>query len=230
MAEFLAKIPLFPIVLTIGAYLIGMWFQKKTKLTLCNPILIAVAIIIGILLLTGFDVPAYQAGAKPITWLLTPATVSLALPLYAQLKVLKKNLPAILAGILAGTLTSLIVVGLMCWLFGLNRDLTVSLLPKSITTAMGMVLSEENGGIGALTTVVIIVTGILGSLMGPGLCKLLRLKDPISQGVALGTASHVVGTAKANELGPVQGAVSSLSLACAGILTAILFPIALMLI
>ena len=230
MAEFLAKIPLFPVVLTIGTFLFGQWCQKKTKLTLCNPILIAVALTIGVLLITGFEVTTFQAGAKPITWLLTPATVCLALPLYEQLKVLKKNLPAILAGILAGTLTSLVVVGLMCWLFGLNRELTVSLLPKSITTAMGMVLSEQNGGIAALTTVVIIVTGILGSLIGPGLCKLLRLRDPISQGVALGTASHVVGTSKATELGPIQGAVSSLSLACAGILTAVLFPIALMLI
>ena len=229
MAEFLMQIPLFPVVLTIGTFLIGQWCQKKTKLTLCNPILIAVALIIGVLLLTGLDVSYYQAGATPITWLLTPATVCLALPLYEQLKTLKKNLPAILAGIAAGTVTSLAVIGLMCWLFHLDWVLTVSLLPKSITTAMGMVLSQDNGGIGALTTVVIIVTGILGSLIGPFLCKLLRLRDPISQGVALGTASHVIGTSKANELGALQGAVSSLSLVVSGILTAILFPVALML-
>lgn len=229
MAEFLMNIPLFPVLLTIGAFLLGQWCQKKTRSAICNPILIAVAVIIGVLLLTGVDAAEFQAGAKPITWLLTPATVCLALPLYEQLKVLKKNLPAILAGILAGTVTSLGVVGLMCVLFRLDDTMTVSLLPKSITTAMGMVLSEQNGGIAALTTVVIIVTGILGSLIGPALCKLLRLNDPISQGVALGTASHVVGTSKANELGPLQGAVSSLSLACAGIFTAILFPLALML-
>jgi len=230
MAEFLSSIPLFPVALTIGAFLFGQWCQKKTKLTVFNPVIIAVILIIGVLLLTGFDVTTYQAGAKPITWLLTPATVCLALPLYEQLKTLKKNLPAILAGIAAGTVTSLLVVWLLCWLFSLDRSLTVSLLPKSITTAMGMVLSEQNGGIGALTTVVIIVTGILGSLMGPALCKLLRLHDPISQGVALGTASHVIGTSKANELGEIQGAVSSLSLACAGILTAIMFPIMMTLI
>ena len=228
MAEFLANIPLFPVLLTIGAFLFGQWCQKKTKLAIFNPILVAVALVIGVLLITGMDVAEYQAGAKPITWVLTPATVCLALPLYEQLKVLKKNLPAILAGIFTGTLTSLFVVGLMCWLLKLDTSLTVSLLPKSITSAMGMVLSDQNGGMGALTTVVIIVTGILGSLMGPALCKLLRLKDPISQGVAFGTASHVVGTSKANELGALQGAVSSLSLACAGILTAVIFPIALM--
>lgn len=230
MAEFLASIPLFPVVLTVGTYLFGQWCQKKTRSPICNPVIIAVVLIIGVLLLTGLDVDTYQTGAKPITWLLTPATVCLALPLYEQLKTLKKNLPAILAGIAAGTVTSLLVVWLMCRLFTLDRSLTVSLLPKSITTAMGMVLSEQNGGISALTTVVIIVTGILGSLMGPALCKLLRLKDPVSQGVALGTASHVIGTSKANELGELQGAVSSLSLACAGILTAILFPILLKLI
>ena len=225
MLEYLYELSLLPLVLTIGSFLLGAQLQKKVKSPLCSPIVVAVALVIGFLKLTGYAVQAYQVNTKTITWLLTPATVCLALPLYEQLKVLKKNLPAILAGILAGTLTSLAVVGLMCWLFSLSRELTVSLLPKSITTAMGMVLSEQNGGIAALTTVVIIVTGILGSLIGPALCKFLRLRDPISQGVALGTASHVVGTSKANELGPIQGAVSSLSLAVAGILTAILFPL-----
>lgn len=229
MAEFLSQIPLFPVFLTVGTFLFGQWCQKKTKSALCNPILIATALIIGVLLVTGMDVADYQSGSKPITWLLTPTTVCLALPMYEQLKVLKKNLPAILAGIAAGTVTSLLVVWQMCILLQLDRQMTVSLLPKSITTAMGMVLSEENGGISALTTVVIIITGILGSLTGPGLCKLLRLCDPISQGVALGTASHVIGTSKANELGALQGAVSSLSLACAGIMTAFLFPFVLML-
>ena len=186
--------------------------------------------VIPLLLLTGVPNESYQEGMKSISWLLTPATVCLAIPLYEQLKVLKKHLPAILIGIFAGVFVSLGSILLLCRLFRLEDVMTVSLLPKSITTAMGMVLSEQNGGIGALTTVVIIVTGILGSLIGPALCKLLRLRDPISQGVALGTASHVVGTSKANELGPIQGAVSSLSLACAGILTAVLFPIALMLI
>lgn len=230
MAEFLSNIPLFAPVLTIGAFQIGLWCQKKWRSPVCNPILIAVALIIGVLLITGLDVQTYQQDTRVITWLLTPATVCLALPLYEQLKILKKNLPAILAGVAAGTVTSLLIVWLLCWALSLNRELTVSLLPKSITTAMGIVLSELGGGIPALTTVVIIVTGILGSLIGPALCKLLKLHDPISQGVALGTASHVIGTTKAHELGALQGAVSSLSLACAGILTAILFPLALMLI
>lgn len=228
MIDFLSGISLFPILLTLGAYQVGLWLRKKWDNPICNPIIVALILVVAVLLVTGFPVETYQEGMTGTTWLLTPATVCLALPLYEQLKTLKKNLLAILAGVGAGTVTSLVVVFLMCRAFGLDGQMTVSLLPKSITTAMGIVLSEQNGGIGALTTVVIIVTGILGSLVGTTLCKLLKLKHPISQGVALGTASHVIGTSKANELGALQGAVSSLSLATAGILTAIVFPIACM--
>ena len=160
-----------------------------------------------------------------MSWLLTPATVCLAVPLNRQIQLLKKSLPAVLAGICAGTVTSLLVLLLLCALFALDRQLTISLLPKSITTAMGIVLSEQNGGIAALTSVVIIITGILGSLIGTTLCKVLKITDPISQGVAFGTASHVIGTSKATELDPLAGAVSSLSLAVSGILTALLFPL-----
>ena len=225
MAEFLSGISLFPIVLTLGAYQIGLWVQKKCKSPLCNPILIAALIVVPVLLLTGVTNETYQAGNAGLSWLLTPATVCLALPLYEQLKVLKKSLPAILAGIAAGTVTSLVFILGMCKLFSLDSALTVSLLPKSITTAMGMVLAEQNSGIGALTAAAIIITGILGSLVGSVLCKLLQIKDPVAQGVAFGTASHVVGTSRATELGSLQGAVSSLSLAIAGILTTVLFPI-----
>lgn len=228
MAELLSGLSLFPLVLTIGAYQIGLWCRKKWDHPVCNPILIAVLLVVAVLLLTGLPVDIYQSGTAGIQWLLTPATVCLALPLYEQLKILKKNLPAILIGVAAGTLTSLVSIILMCRLFGLDSQMSVSLLPKSITTAMGIVLSEQNGGIASLTTAVIITTGILGSLMGTTLCKLLKLKDPIAQGVAFGTASHVIGTTKATELGSLQGAVSSLSLAVAGILTAVLFPIACM--
>jgi len=230
MSDWLTSSLFYGAVLTLLAYEAGLLLQRRFKSALMNPILLGTVIVIAVNALTGASYAAYEQSARYFSWLLTPATICLAVPLYEQLKTLKKNLPAILAGITAGTVTSLLVVWLMCCLFSLDRSLTVSLLPKSITTAMGMVLSEQNGGIGALTTVVIIVTGILGSLMGPALCKLLRLHDPISQGVALGTASHVIGTSKANELGEIQGAVSSLSLACAGILTAIMFPIMMTLI
>lgn len=225
MNDFFSDLSLFAVVLTVGAYQVGLWCQKKTKSTICNPILIAAVLVIGFLLLTGIAPEDYQSAASGFSWLLTPATVCLALPLYRQFKQLKQNLPAITAGIAAGTATSLIIILLLCCLLKLDRQLTVSLLPKSITTAMGIVLSEQNGGIAALTSVVIIITGILGSLSGSFLCKLLKLTDPISQGVAFGTASHVIGTSRATELNPLAGAVSSLSLAVSGILTALLFPV-----
>lgn len=229
MAEFLSQISLFPLVLTIGAYQIGLWIQKKGKLPIFNPILIAVLIVIGVLSVTGLDMTVYQSGTSGISWFLTPATVCLAVPLYEQLKILKKNLPAILAGIAAGTVTSLLCVGLFCRLFALSDSLGVSLLPKSITTAMGIVLSQQNGGIPALTTAAIILTGILGNFMGTILCKLFRFRDPITQGVAFGTASHVIGTTRAAQVSELTGAVSSLSLTIAGVLTAVLFPLACML-
>ena len=229
MLEFLESVSLFPIVLTLGAYQLGLWLRKKWNNPLCNPLLIAVILVIGVLLATGYSTERYIASTQVISWLLTPATVCLALPLYEQLKALKKNLPAILIGIAAGTITSLAVVFGLCKLWGLDHAVTVSLLPKSITTAMGMVLSAENGGIESLTTAVIIITGILGSLIGSVLCKLFKIKDEVAQGVAFGTASHVIGTSRAGELSPLTGAVSSLSLAVAGILTAILFPLVCML-
>ena len=230
MADFLMGISLFPMVLTLLCYQIGLWCQKKWKNPLFNPILIGMLLVIGVLLLTGVPNEHYQAGTARMTWLLTPATVCLALPLYEHVKVLKKSLPAILTGILAGTITSLVFVFFLCRVFGLDRTLTVSMLPKSVTSAFGMALSEQNGGISALSTASIVITGVIGSLVGSMLCKLFRIKDPVAQGVAFGTASHVGGTTRALELGDLQGAVSSLSLAVAGILTAILFPAVLLLI
>lgn len=228
MIEFLQELSLFPLVLTFGAYQLGLWIQKKGKSPLFNPILIASALVIGFLLVTGIPNESYQAGMTGISWLLTPATVCLALPLYKQVQTLKKSLPAILTGIGAGTIVSLLFIFGLCLLFKLDTSMTVSLLPKSITTAMGMVLSENAGGYGSLTAAAIIVTGILGSLLGSILCKLFHITDPVAQGVAFGTASHVVGTSRATELGQLQGAVSSLSLAVAGILTAVVFPLVLM--
>lgn len=224
MTEFLQSISLFPLMLTFGTYQVGVWCQKKTRSPLCNPLLIATVLSVAVLLLTKFDLAVYQSSSAWITWLLTPATVSLAVPLYTQLKVFKGELKAILIGIAAGTVASLGFVGVLCVLMGLDRTLTVSLLPKSITTAIGLVLSEQNGGIPALTSAVIIITGILGNLTGSFLCKLLRITDPIAQGVGYGTASHVVGTSRATELDPLAGAVSSLSLVVAGVLTAVIFP------
>lgn len=228
MIDFLCSLSLFPLVLTMGTFQIGLLFQRRWKSPLCNPLLISVILVISVLLVTDFPIENYQSGVEKISWLLTPATVSLAVPLYQQLKVLKNNLAAILAGIAAGVLVSLVGILAMCFLFRLDRTLTVSLLPKSITTAIGLVLAEQNGGIAALTSIGIFITGMTGSIAGTIFCKLFKLEHPIAQGVAFGTAAHVIGTSKANELGKLQGAVSSLSLAVAGVLTAVLFPVACM--
>lgn len=228
MTEMFA-LPLFYLCLTLGAYLFGLWCQKKIKSSLCNPFMIAAILVGAFLLLTKVPMAQYQKGMETTGWLLTPATVALAVPLYEQMKKLKSHLPAIFAGVAAGAISSLFMVLGLCLLFALPRDITVSLLPKSITTAIGMIISEQQGGIAPLTAGVIAVTGLAGTILGPLLCKLFRLKDPICQGVAYGTASHVIGTSKAMQIDPLAGAVSSLSLVVAGLLTAVIFPLVTML-
>ena len=228
MLEFLEGVSLFPILLTLGTYQLGLWCQKKVRHALCNPLLIATILSIVVLALLKFDLKIYQTGTIGISWLLTPATVCLAVPLYEQLKVLKKHLPAVITGIASGVCVSLVSILLLCRLFRLDDMVTISLLPKSITTAIALALTEQSGGISALTTFAIVITGILGNLSGSILCKLLKITDPVAQGVGFGTASHAIGTARALEVDPLTGAVSSLSLAVAGILTAVLFPLVLM--
>ena len=228
MAEFLQSMPLFPLVLTVGAYQIGLWCQKKTKSAICNPLLIAVVLCIGVILLTGFDPQVYQTGTGYISWLLTPATVCLAVPMYENIKILRHNLRAILIGIAAGTVSSFICIFVLCKLFRLDDVLTVSMFSKSITTAIALELTKQGGGIPSLTSAAIVISGILGNLSGSAFCKLLKVTAPVAQGVGFGTASHAIGTARANQVHPVTGAASSLSLVVAGILTAVLFPIMLM--
>ncbi len=223
MPEFLSGSAYWALLLTVAAYQFGIWLNRKTKSALFHPIVVATVIIIPILLLAGIPNETYQAGMKSISWLLTPCTVCLGISLYTQLNKLKNHLGAILAGVAAGTATSLLMIWGLSVLFGLDKTITVSLLPKSVTTAMAQPLAEGAGGIGALATAAVIVTGIMGSILGPALCKLFRLKNEIARGVALGTASHVVGTTKAAEMSELTGAVSSLSLVVAGILTAIVF-------
>lgn len=223
MPDFLSGSGYWALLLTAAAYQLGLWLNRKTKSAIFHPIVVATVVIIPFLLLTGIPNETYQAGMKSISWLLTPCTVCLGISLYTQLNKLKNHLGAILAGVLAGTVSSMLMIWGACMLFGLDRTMTVTLLPKSVTTAMAQPLAENAGGIAALTTASVVITGVLGSVMGPALCRLFRLKNDISRGVALGTASHVVGTTKAAEMSELTGAVSSLSLVVAGILTAIAF-------
>lgn len=225
MLDFLAGSSFFSIALTVGAFCLGAACQKKWKLALLNPILIGAALVM--LTLTALKIPleTYQAGCAPLSYLMTPATICLAISFAQQLQALKRHLPAIFLGVLAGVVCSLGSIALLCRCFGLSLALTNSLLPKSITTAIGVALSEQAGGLTAITTTAIVITGILGNIAGPWLCKLFRLRDPIAQGVAFGTSAHVIGTSRAVALSQMAGAVSSLSLTLAGILTSVIFSI-----
>lgn len=225
MTELFSDTTFLCLLLTLGCFTIGSACQKKWKLAVLNPIVIAAVLIIGVL--SALDVPftVYQPGCQALQFLLTPATICLAISFYEQLQALKGKLPAVLAGVLAGTVCSLLTVAAMAKLFSLDAAVTISLLPKSVTTAIGLPLSQEAGGIGALTTAVIILTGVLGSVIGPMLCKLFRLRDPVAQGAALGTSAHVIGTTRAAQMSELAGAVSSLSLTVAGIVTAVIFSV-----
>ena len=224
MADLLS-IGILPVVLTLFAYQMGVLCQKKFKLPIFNPILIGMIIVILTLKVTGLGTGEYQQGVKLISWLMTPATVCLAIPMYEQFQALKQNLKAILVGVAAGALSCLTVLLIACLVLHFDRNLTISLLPKGITAAIGVSLTELFGGTPSITTLGISVTGIGGNMFGVAFCKLFKITDPIAQGVAFGTGSHVIGTAKANELSPLTGADSSLSLVVAGLLTARLFPL-----
>ena len=209
------------VTLSLFAYWLGAALKRKTGLSFLNPLLISIAVTIVVLLTAHVSYDAYDAGAKYLSWFLTPATVCLAIPLYEQLQLLRHSWKAVLAGIGSGVLTSLACVLLLSVLFGLDHQTYVTLLPKSITTAIGMGVSEELGGNVTITVAVIVVTGVLGNILGEGLCKLFHIEEPIAKGIALGSSSHAIGTAKAMEMGEIEGAMSSLSIAVAGILTVI---------
>jgi len=211
----------FGAIISIAAYAIGVWLKKKTGWTLANPLLISIVLVIGFLLLTGISYDSYQTGNMIINYMLTPATVCLAVPLYQQFEQLKRNYKAVLSGIAAGTLASLCCILLMAMVWGLSHEAYVTLLPKSITTAIGIGVSEELGGLVPITVVCIIVTGVLGNVFAEQFLKLIRVKEPIAKGIAIGTASHAVGTAKALEMGSLEGAMSGLSIVVAGVMTVI---------
>ncbi|MGN0336774.1 MAG: LrgB family protein [Lachnospiraceae bacterium] len=207
------------VALSLIAYLIGVKLKKKLKLGLFNPLLISIVISIIVLWIGKIDYETYNEDAKYLSWLLTPATVCLAIPLYEQWGLLKQNYKAVFFGLLAGTVTSLTTVFVLAKLCGLSHEEYVTLLPKSITTAIGMGVSEELGGYVTITVAVIIITGVLGNIFGELICKLFNITEPISKGLAFGASAHAIGTAKALEIGEVEGAMSGLAIAVSGILT-----------
>lgn len=221
MKAFFRESLYFGLTISIAAYGLGLFLRKKLKWGFLNPLLLSILAVIFVLNLLEVDYETYNASAKYLSYLLTPATVCLAIPLYQQMELLKENFWAIFWGITAGVLSSLGSVLGLAYLFGLSHEQYVTLLPKSITTAIGIGVSEELGGISTITVAVIIVTGVFGNIIGEAICKLFKIQEPVSIGLAFGTSSHAVGTAKALELGEIQGAMSSLSIAVSGLLTVI---------
>lgn len=221
MYEFLATSSYFGLLLSILTYLFGSFLQKKFKLFIFNPLLLSFVLVILVLVVGDISYETYNESAKYITYLLKPATVALAVPLYEKLKILKENLLAVLVGIISGIITSFLTVLLISFIFGVSQAEYITLLPKSVTSAIGMDLSAEFGGSSAITTALIVVTGIFGSVIAEKLMKVLRIKSPVAKGIAIGTSSHAGGTSKAIEMGEVEGAMSGLSIAVSGLLTVV---------
>lgn len=219
--------PFFGIVMTIVAYETGVFCSRKFKLAICNPMLIASILLIGFLLLTGVSLETYNIGGDYISIFLAPATAVLAVPLYKQLDNLKKNIIQIVIGIFTGCIVSFALVSLCVFIFEIDVVLHYSLLPKSITIPIGMELSRIIGGIPSITIASIVITGITGGVVAPIVCKVCKIKHPVAQGIAIGTSAHAIGTAKALEMGEVQGAMSSLAIGVCGVFTTILTPILL---
>ena len=221
MSNLLCSSTFFGVLISIMGYELGLFLKKTFKKAIFNPLLISILFVIFVLLIFHVDYGSYNNGAKYLSYLLTPATVCLAIPLYEQLDLLKQNVKAIITGIVSGVLTSMGSVFLFSLLYHFTHEQYVTLLPKSVTTAIGMGISEELGGIVTITVTVIIVTGIIGNIIAETTCKIFHIDEPIAKGIAIGSAAHAIGTAKAMEMGEIEGAMSSLAIAVAGLLTVI---------
>lgn len=223
--EMLNNSVFFSVLITLIAFEIGTWIRNKTKLVIASPLLLATAIVIVALLALKIDYDTYSKGAAYISYLLTPATVCLAVPLYERLELLKNNMLAVVLSVSIGIALGLLSIFGLSLLFKLEYEHYATLLPKSITTAIGLDLSKELGGIPNITAAVIAITGIFGNLSAGFVMKVFRITDPIAQGLGIGTGAHAMGTVKAIEMGKTQGAMSSLALVVAGIVTVLLAPV-----
>ena len=225
MSELLTSNAYFFLALTLGTFLLCSAIQKRTGLAVLNPIILSAALIM--VMLTVLDIPnsVYQEGVRILNFLLTPATICLAISFYEQFQAMKKQIVPLCIGIVVGSVCCLGCIYILSQVFGFDHVLTVSVLPKGITNAIAVALSEELGGIAAITTAGTAVTGTFCHITGPALCRFFRLNDPIAQGVAFGTASHVIGASRAAEMSELAGAVASLSLTIAGIFTCLLLSL-----
>ena len=222
--ERLSESLFFGMILSLLAYKIGFEIQKKYKKVFLNPLLIAIVLVIVFLLITGISYETYQYGAKYLSYFLTPVTVCLAVPLYKQMETLKKNMAAILISIAIGCVTHAGVLIAITTMFKMDKQLLMSVMSKSVTTAIALGVTNEIGGIQGITVIGVMVAGISGAVVGPTLLKLFHITEPVAQGLAMGSASHAIGTSKAIELGEIQAAMSSLAIVVTGILTVIIVP------
>lgn len=217
--------PVFGVLLSLAAFEIGIFIQRKTKLSFLNPLLIALVLIIVTLKTFHISLEDYNKGGQVITFLLGPATVVLAVPLYKNIQLLKKNALPILGGISIGSAVGIASIILMSKWFKLDLVLGLSLIPKSVTTPIGMEVSKQLGGIPEITVAAIIVTGLTGAILAELIFKFLKIKDPVAVGIAIGTSSHALGTTKAIEIGEAEGAMSGLAIGIAGLLTVVIAPL-----
>ena len=218
MAEAILTSPFFGLVLTCAAWCLGCWIQKRTGLFLLNPLVIAVAIILAVLVALDIPYASYNLGGSLISMMLGPVTAVLALNIYHQRTLLREYFWPVLAG----TLTSVGSILLLCRLLALESSVTASLLPKSVTTAIAVAIADSGGGIQSITVAAVLIAGVVGAIFAPLFARLFRITDPVAEGVAIGACSHALGTSKAMELGQLQGAMSSISLCVCGIMTSIL--------
>ena len=222
MAEAMLFSPFFGLVLTCVAWCIGCWVQKRTGIFLLNPLVIAVAIILAVLVALDIPYSTYQLGGDMISLMLGPVTAVLALNIYHQRTLLREYFWPVVIGCLAGTLTSVGSILLLCRLLVLDSSIAASLMPKSVTTAIAVAISDAGGGIQSITVAAVLIAGAVGAIFAPLFSKLFRVTDPVAEGVAIGACSHALGTSKAMEIGQLQGAMSSISICICGILTSLL--------
>lgn len=221
----LISTPIFGVMISLIAFEIGLYINRKTKISFLNPLLISILIVIMILNTFNISLDDYNKGGQLISFFLGPATVVLAVPLYKKFSLLRENAASILAGISIGCIVSIISVVFFSKLFGLDKLIELSLVPKSVTTPIGIEISKQLGGISAITVGAIVITGIIGAIIGPIVFKIFGIKDKVAMGVALGTSSHAVGTTKAVEMGETEGAMSGLAIGVSGLITVIIAPI-----
>lgn len=225
MIDSIVKSPVFGIVITLVMYIIALWINKKTKIAALNPLLGSTIFVIIFLIITKIKYEDYNIGGQYITFLIAPSTVALVVNLYKNIDLLKKNLIPIFVGIFAGVITSVLSVFALSKLLGVNKEMLSSLIPKSLTTAIGVAISQEFGGIEVITVFAIIITGIVGAVISPFVFKIFNIKTRVAKGIGLGTAAHAIGTSKAIEMGEVEGGMSGLSIALAGFISVILIPL-----